>query len=142
MLGVIERMMSLFMFIGSEEAVEYGRNYKGAFTRKSPLNFQNMVLLHLNQHNLTLYMEIRNFFKKIDGIKATTQAFSQARDKLNPLVFKKLKDHHLKDFYASDSVKKFKNHLIISWGMEANALYLTKNQWLGFLEGLKINSTK
>ena len=43
-------------------------------------------------------MEVRNFFKKIDGIRASTQAFSQARDKLNPLVFKKLKDHHLKEF--------------------------------------------
>jgi len=133
---VIERIISLFIFISSKEAVEYGRNYEGAFTRESPFNFQNMILLHLNQHNLSLYMEIRNFFKKIDGISATTQAFSQARDKLNPLVFKKLKDYHLREFYGSESVKKFKNHLIIS-GDGSKCTLPYKKAMVGIFGGIK-----
>ena len=55
MCGVIERVISLFLFISSEEAVVHGRNFEGAFTCNSPFNFQNMILLHLNQHNLSLY---------------------------------------------------------------------------------------
>ena len=136
MCGVIERVISLFLFIGSEEAVVHGRNFEGAFTRNSPFNFQNMILLHLNQHNLSLYMEVRNFFKKIDGIRATTQAFSQARDKLNPLVFKKLKDHHLKEFYDSDVVKKYKNHLIIS-GDGSKCTLPYKKSMVGIFGGIK-----
>jgi len=136
MLEVIGRIISLFIFIGSEEAAEHGRNYESAFTRDSPLNFQNMILLHLNQQNLTLYMEIRNFFKKIDGINTTTQAFSQARNKLNPLVFKKLKDHHLKEFYASDNVKKIKKHLIIS-GDGSKCTLPYKKPMVGIFGGIK-----
>jgi hypothetical protein len=136
MLGTIERIVNLFIYIASEEAVEYGRMYEGAFTRKSPLNFQNLILIHLNNHGLSLYMEIRNFFKKISEISVSKQAFSQSRDKLDPNVFKKLKDYHLKDFYVSDEVKTIKNHLIIS-GDGSKCTLPYKKSLIGFFGGIK-----
>ena len=136
MLGTMNRIVNLFIYIASEEAVELGRIYEGAFTRDSPLNFQNMILIHLNNHGLSLYMEIRNFFKKIKEISVTKQAFSQSRDKLNPHVFKNLKDYHLKEFYGSDEVKTMKNHLILS-GDGSKCTLPYKKSLLSFFGGIK-----
>jgi IS4 transposase len=114
MLECIERVVSLFDFIGDKNTVEYGRMYEEAFTREAPLNFENSVLIHLNKHSLTNYMEVRNFFKKKGERSVTNQVFSKSRDKLDPNVFKILKDYHLNDFYKSDEVKTIKNHLILT----------------------------
>ncbi|KZX16414.1 IS4 family transposase [Methanobrevibacter curvatus] len=112
--GTIRRMISLFAYIKSKEAVEYGRMYKSAFTRESPLNFENSILIHINKHGLTNHMELRNYFKKIGKISISKQAFSKSKEKLNPNVFKNLNNHLLTKFYGSNEVKKFKNHLILS----------------------------
>jgi len=58
-------------------------------------------------------MEIRSFFKKIKEISVSKPAFSKCRLKLNPNVFKILKDSHLSEFYGTNEVKKFKNHIML-----------------------------
>jgi len=114
MICAINRIKNLFKFIKDENLVKHGRMGENDFTRNSPLNFVNLILIHINKHGLTNYMEIRNFFKKIKGIRVSKQAFSKARKKLNPHTFKILKDSHLSEFYGANEVKKFKNHIILA----------------------------
>ncbi|KZX14122.1 hypothetical protein MBFIL_09240 [Methanobrevibacter filiformis] len=59
-------------------------------------------------------MELVKFFKQIGKIEVTKEAFSQARLKIKPLVFKKLKIHHLSTFYENQTHKKFKGHLLLA----------------------------
>jgi hypothetical protein len=114
MLGTIDRIINTFDFIKTEKAVESGRMHAAAFTRDSPLNFENSILLQLNNHGLSNNIELRNYFKKIDGIKVTKQAFSDSRKKLDPNVFKTINNKHLSNFYNSNEVKTFKKHLLIA----------------------------
>ena len=59
-------------------------------------------------------MEIRNFFKKIKGIRVSQQDYSKVQLKLNPNIFKILNNNHLSEFYGTNEVKKFKSHIILS----------------------------
>ena len=86
---------------------------ENAFIRDNPSNLENSIMLHLNKHGLTNHMEIRNYYKKINGINVTKKAFSQSREKLNPLIFKILNNHLLNQFYKSNEVKKIsKKHYL------------------------------
>jgi len=85
------------------------------FTRKSPLNFVNLILLLLTKTGLTNTMELTVFFEKIGELNVTKEAFSQARLKLNPIVFKKLQKQYLASFYQNDNVRKeFKKYLLLA----------------------------
>jgi len=61
----IKRIRNIFRLIRDENTIGYGRMSENDFTRNSPLNFVNLLLLLLNSHRMTNYIEIRNFFKKI-----------------------------------------------------------------------------
>jgi len=113
MVCTIKRIRNIFQLIRDENTVEHGRMSEKDFTRNSPLNFVNLLLLLLNSHKMTNYMEIRNFFKKIKENRVSKAAFSKGRLKLNPEVFKFLKDSHLSDFYGTNEVKRFKGHIIL-----------------------------
>jgi hypothetical protein len=114
MLGTINRITEIFEFIESEKAVQSGRMHKSAFTRKSPLNFINLILFQLNLHGLSNIIELRNYFKKINQINVTKQALSKTRKKLKPEVFKTINIAYLSKYYNSNEIKTFKKHLIIA----------------------------
>lgn len=113
MVCIIRRIRNIFQLIRDEETIKHGRMSEKDFTRNTPLNFVNLLLLLLNSHRMTNYMEIRNFFKKIKEKSVSTAAFSKGRLKLNPEVFKFLKDNHLSEFYGTNEVKRFKGHIIL-----------------------------
>jgi len=109
-----ERMRSLSNFLHSDELKESGRSKSTDFTRKSPLNFVNLMLILLNKQGLTNTMELMEFFEKIGENEVTKEALSQARMKITAWAFKKIKLHHLKMFYEGDKAKRFKNYLLFA----------------------------
>lgn len=90
------------------------RSSSSDFTRNSPLSFVNLVLIFLNNHGLSNTIELIKFFKQIGKEEVTKEAFSQARLKLKPIVFKKLKMYQLKMFYEDENVKKVKEHVLFA----------------------------
>lgn len=106
------RLVNLLGYMSSEKLLESGRLYVNAFTRKSPLNFLNMLLLLINNHGRTNTVELRSFFKSIKSISVSKQAFSEARQKLNPKVFKKINNYYLDDIYSNNNMKTFKGYLL------------------------------
>jgi hypothetical protein len=83
-------------------------------SRNSPLNFVNLILIFLNNQGLSNTLELKKFFKKIGKTKVTKEAFSQARLKLKPLVFKKLNWYHLKMFHENEAKKEFKGYSLLA----------------------------
>jgi hypothetical protein len=127
MSGTIDRISNLINYIEDEELLNQVRIEESDYTRDSPLNFTNSVLFHINKHGLTNHSELRNFFKKIGVISVSKQAYSKSREKLDPKVFKILKNQHLSEFYGSKEVKTYKNHIIFSGdGSKCTLPYHTK----------------
>ena len=113
MLSTVNRIRSILRLIRDKNIIYDCRVSKKDFTRNSPLNFENLLLLLLNDNGLTRYMEIRRFFKKIKEFTVSKAAFSKGRLKLKPDAFKILKNKHLSEFYSTNEVKKFKGHIIL-----------------------------
>ena len=60
-------------------------------------------------------MELIDFFDKIGELEVSKEAFSQARLKLKPLVFKKLKEFYLSMVYENKSkIKTLKGHVLLA----------------------------
>ena len=113
-LAIAERISSLFDYMEDEELKEECRFKSTYFTRKSPLNFVNLTLLFLTKTGLTNTMELIRFFEKMEEEEVGKEAFSQARLKLKPLVFKRLQEQYLSSIYQNEKVvKSFKNYLLL-----------------------------
>ncbi|MCC7553800.1 MAG: IS4 family transposase [Methanobacteriaceae archaeon] len=136
MMGVIDRISHLFDCIKDKGLVKFGRMHESDFTRNSPLNFENSLLIHLNKHGLTLHSELRNYFKKINCLSVSKQVFSKSRNKLDLEIFKVLKDIHLAEFYGTNEVKRYKSYLIFSGdGSKHNLPY--KKEFIEFFGGIE-----
>jgi len=113
--NLINRITDLFNYIHDEELKNAFKENPSDFTRKSPLNFVNLILILLTKNGLSNTMELVKFFDKIKMVEVTKEAFSQGRLKLKPLVFKKLKMYHLKQAYENKKdLKKFKKHVLLA----------------------------
>jgi hypothetical protein len=112
---VATRVNKLFDYVCDSELRDECRMKPEDFTRNTPLNFVNLVLLFLSMSGLSNTMELVVFFEKIEGKVVDKSALTQARSKLKPLVFKKLNFYYLKMVYENEkSLKTFKKHLILA----------------------------
>ena len=114
-LAISMRISSLYDLMHDMKLKKQCRMKSSDFTRKSPLNFVNLILLFLTKTGLSNTMELTSFFDKMGGLKAGKGALTQARLKLNPIVFKILQEHYLTLFYQNKKVAKdFKKHLLLA----------------------------
>ena len=113
--AVMTRMNNLFDYIHDSDLKDQCRVKKSDFTRNTPLNFVNLILLFLSKTGLTNTMELIVFFGKIGVKEPSKEALTQARLKLKPLIFKKLNSYYLEMIYESKKeLKKFKNHILLA----------------------------
>lgn len=101
----------------SEELVKLGRLKKSSFTRKRKLGFRNLLGIMLNFCNRTLQIELDNYFEHVlkeDDIMVSKQAFSKARQNLNPEVFRYLSDGIVETFYSNNEFDRFYNYRILA----------------------------
>lgn len=86
------------------------RNKSTYFTRgTAKLDFLNLVCFTLNFVKRSVQLELDDFFKKIiEGeLTISKQAYSQARQKISPMVFVKLADHIIRWYYNKKAYKTF-----------------------------------
>ena len=115
MSAIARRINSLHEYMHDEELKNECRMKPSDFTRKSSLNFVNLILLFLTKTGLTNKMELIIFFEKIGESAVTNGALTQARLKLKPIVFKKLQERYLTLFYKDEKVRKeFKKYLLLA----------------------------
>jgi hypothetical protein len=103
--------------VNSEKTKEKWRLKVTAFTRKSDMNFQNLIRFMLNRRGLTLEMEIDNF-KEIMGENwnmVTKSAICQQRKYLNPEAFKDLtQDYIINTYDEGHDYEEYKGYLVFA----------------------------
>jgi len=109
------RIKSIFDYMQDYGLKNECRVESSDFTRNSPLNFVNLILLFLSKTGLTNTMELVVLFDRMRDLEVTKEAFSQARLKLKPLIFKKLNCHYLEMIYENKKeLKTFKKHILLA----------------------------
>jgi DDE family transposase len=78
------------------------------FTRNRSLPFTSLVVFMINFVKRSLQLELYSFADFFNMPSVTKQAFSQARQKLSPEVFRLLNDRLLKEFYTDNVIQTFK----------------------------------
>ena len=86
----------------SKELFKIGKFKAENFSRNRVLSFNKVTLFIINLIRKSLQLELNNF-TNINGLKdVTKQAFSKARRKLNPIVFKLLNNKLVSEFYTNN----------------------------------------
>ena len=100
-------------FLLSNELLERGRLNGVFFTRNRVFSFKKLVLFIINLARKSLQLELYDFAETTNSKEATKQAFSKARRKLDPIVFKLLNEKLVREFYTDNEFKTFKGFRLL-----------------------------
>lgn len=102
--------------IKSKETLEKARLSKQFFSRNSKLGYESLIKLILSRTGKTTSNEINNYYSELDLLtqSVSKQCIFQAREKLNPDVFRYLNNELITYYYKRNIVKKYKNHLVLA----------------------------
>jgi len=95
-------------FLQSKELLESGRLKNVFFTRNRVFSFRKIVLFIINLARRSLQLELYDFTEMSGSKDVTKQAFSKARRKLDPIVFKLLNEKLVCEFYTDNKFKTFR----------------------------------
>jgi hypothetical protein len=106
---IVKEINSIHFFINARAKATY-------FTRKSKLNFEDLVYFIINMGKKNLDLEIANYLEnvKVVNMDYTKQAFSKARQKILPSAFKKLNNNIIKNVYTDDEYKTYKGYRLLA----------------------------
>ena len=114
-LKVSDRICNLFEYLHDFDLKNSCRVKSADFTRSSPLNFVNLILMFLAKGGKSNTLELMGFFDVVGELWVSKEAFSQTRLKLKPLVFKKLKEFYLSMVYENkDMIKKMNGYILLA----------------------------
>lgn len=103
--------------IKSLKLLEIGRLNPNSFTRKRKLSFVDLIGIMLNFNNRTLQIEIDDYLEYVAGtesLEISKQAFSKARQNLNPKVFSYLSDELVKPFYCDNKFSRVNDFRVLA----------------------------
>lgn len=109
----------------SVELMDKCKLFEKAFTRKRSLSFVNLTVFITNFVKKSLQLELYCFANFIKVPSITKQAFSKARQKLSPEVFKLLNDKLISSFYTDNEVRIFKGLRVLA--IDSSTLKLPKD---------------
>lgn len=86
------------------------------FTRKSKMNFIDLMMFIINFTKNTLQIELDNFMEDIKGkdMIYTKQAFSKARQKISPWAFIHIFKENVKLFYTATDLSTYKGYRLLA----------------------------
>lgn len=102
--------------IESNETLKYARMNDKDFIRKSKLGYKTLIKFILSRTGKTTANEINNYYSEIDNLEKSVskQSIFQAREKLNPYVFRYLNQEMIKHYYESNNINKQKNYITLA----------------------------
>lgn len=112
----VEMMKYFNKKIKSKDALEKARLSKQYFSRNSKLGYENLIKLILSRTGKTTSNEINNYYSELDLLtqSVSKQSIFQAREKLNPDVFRYLNNELISYYYKNNVVRKYKNYLVFA----------------------------
>jgi hypothetical protein len=106
------------------------RKDSNSFVRKRKLCFIELLYFILNLNKRSIQLELDDFFEGVKGEKdmiISKQAFSKARQNINPDAFIKLHEITIEKAYKDNSFKKFKGYRLLAIDGSILSLYNTEN---------------
>ena len=82
------------------------------FTRKRKISFKDIILFQLGTLKKTLALEIHDFIEKADKEEFSKQAYSEARQKVEPEAFKELNEDIVEGTYEGEH-KTYEGYVLL-----------------------------
>ena len=86
---------------------------KQDFTRERKISFKDIILFQLGTLKKTLVLEIRDFVERTGKEEFSKQAYSEAREKVEPEAFKELNDDIVEGTYDGEH-KRYKGYVLLA----------------------------
>lgn len=117
-----KRIRKVLNYTKQKEALKLARFNETDFTRKSPLNIDNLSKLLIFKEGKTNQMEIYNFFNRIQKpeLCVTKSALTEQRKKLNPELFIYMNQMLANDIYAEEKIKTIEETNLIPVGIDGS----------------------
>ncbi|EMJ82898.1 hypothetical protein LEP1GSC016_4346 [Leptospira borgpetersenii serovar Hardjo-bovis str. Sponselee] len=98
-----------------------------AFTRNRQLTLPRLLIAMINLLNKSLAVELYRYFKNLGKKAVTKQAFSFARENLNPQVFESLNEIFVNSYYKNvTNCKTHKGYIVAACDATGISLPKTK----------------
>jgi hypothetical protein len=114
---VLNRLENLIEIVQSPEFAKLARLKPQFFTRNRKMGLSCLVLQMLSNKGLTLSVELMNFFSSIPNCRVQSMskvAYLKQRQHLNPRSLEYLIEQNNCDYYQTEDLKKFRNHLVLA----------------------------
>jgi hypothetical protein len=109
--SIKERVERLYKEMQSEQIRKNagGSKDEATRTRQRKMPLKDMLLRTSNKKGLSTIMELRHYFKEAQRAEeqVSKQAYLKQRQKLNPMLFKKLNTAYSKHFYSGEEDVKY-----------------------------------
>lgn len=128
--------------IESNETLEKARINEQHFSRNSKLGYQTLIKFILSRTGKTTANEINNYYSEIDNLKncVSKQSIFQAREKLNPHVFRFLNHEMIKYYYKHSNIKKQNNYITLA--IDGTVLEMPLNEETSSIFGVTQSTNK
>ena len=112
----VDIMKHFDKLLRDNETLKKGKLKDEYFTRKSKLGFEELMKFILSRTGKTTSNEINNYYSEIDKLEQSIskQSIFQAREKLNPSVFRYLNQEMIKFYYKKNKIQKKNNYVLLA----------------------------
>jgi hypothetical protein len=146
----VDIVKDFFDLIKSEEVLNFAKLDSKAFTRKSPMDFANIISFMLTRGSDNTTIELDKYSNFLGIQTVTRQVYSLSRQQINPIVFKHLNDWLVDKIYEFQNYKTLKDYLILAidgtlldlpWIEELKEEYGGKTNKKGEIEAISAQSS-
>lgn len=112
----VEMLKYFNKIIASEEALKESRIKDCYFSRNTKLGYKNLIRFILSRTGKTTANEINNYYSEINMLEnsVSKQSIFQAREKLNPFVFRYLNHKMMEFYYQNNKTNKCKEYITLA----------------------------
>jgi hypothetical protein len=103
-----------FEFVGADEVLNLVKLNPKAFTRKSKMEFKNIICFMLTRGSDNTTVELDKYSNAVGIPLITRQAYSLSRQQINPMIFKHLNDWLVDKMYRYRDYKTWNDYLILA----------------------------
>ena len=110
----VDIINEFFEFVGTDNLLNSVRLNPNAFTRKSAMEFKNLVCFMLTRGSDNTTVELDKYSNDVGIQPVSRQAYSLSRQQIDPVVFKYLNNWLVEKIYAFQEYKTWNDYLILA----------------------------
>jgi hypothetical protein len=146
----VDIINEFFEFIGTDNLLNSVKLNSKAFTRKSTMEFKNIICFMLTRGSDNTTIELDKYSNAVGIQPVSRQAFSLSRQQINPIIFKYLNDWLVDKIYSFQGYETWKSYLILAidgcllnlpWVEELKEEYGGKTNKSGEIEAISAQSS-